>query len=52
MYMVSTIGGYTVIVTCQYKIMKYLRERRHLMSSATRRMNDELNRALVALVCL
>ncbi|KAH7718233.1 STR-94 protein [Aphelenchoides avenae] len=49
MYMVSTIGGYTVIVTCQYKIMKYLRERRHLMSSATRRMNDELNRALVAL---
>lgn len=50
MYMISTVGGYSIVVWCQYKIFAYLKSHGKSMHERTRRAHAEVNRALIILV--
>ncbi|KAH7693372.1 7TM GPCR protein, partial [Aphelenchoides avenae] len=49
MYMISTVGGYSIVVWCQYKIFAYLKSHGKSMHERTRRAHAEVNRALIIL---
>ncbi|KAI1697829.1 serpentine type 7TM GPCR chemoreceptor str domain-containing protein [Ditylenchus destructor] len=48
-YTTSTVGGYAIILWCEYKIMKELRHFGANMRESTRRLHVEVHRALIAL---
>ncbi|KAI1699171.1 serpentine type 7TM GPCR chemoreceptor str domain-containing protein [Ditylenchus destructor] len=49
MYIVSVIGGYSVIIWCEIRMMAYLRQFGTSFRENTRKQHKEVNRALVAL---
>ncbi|KAI1706666.1 serpentine type 7TM GPCR chemoreceptor srd domain-containing protein [Ditylenchus destructor] len=48
-YAVTIMGGYAIILWCEYKIMKDLRQFIVNMRESTRRLHVEVHRALIAL---
>lgn len=50
MYLVSTVGGYSMIITCQYRIMKYMAHHGSSMHETARQRHAYINKALVAMV--
>ncbi|KAH7721157.1 7TM GPCR protein [Aphelenchoides avenae] len=50
MYLVSTVGGYSMIIVCQYRIMKYLKHYGSSMHETARQRHAYINKALVAMV--
>lgn len=49
-YTVSILGGYSLVVWCQYRMLKYLRCSADRMTEKTRKSHAEVNRALIVLV--
>ncbi|KAI1699169.1 serpentine type 7TM GPCR chemoreceptor srd domain-containing protein [Ditylenchus destructor] len=48
-YTVSTVGGYVIILWCEYKIIKELNQFGGNMQESTRQLHVEVHRALIAL---
>lgn len=51
-YSASSVGGYTIVIYCQSKIMAFTTQHGSSFNPSTRRMNQDINRALVALVSM
>lgn len=50
MYLISSAGGYAIIVYSQVGVVKYLKRHGTSMRESTRKTHAEVNRALIALV--
>uniref|UniRef100_A0A915EI62 G protein-coupled receptor n=1 Tax=Ditylenchus dipsaci TaxID=166011 RepID=A0A915EI62_9BILA len=48
-YMLSSAGGYTIIIYCQSKIIAYMGQFGSSSRASTRKMHEEFNRTLMAL---
>ncbi|KAH7708215.1 hypothetical protein AAVH_24527 [Aphelenchoides avenae] len=49
MYTVSILGGYSLVIWCQYRMLKFLRYGSDKMTERTRKSHAEVNRALIVL---
>lgn len=49
-YTVSCTGGYTLVIWCHTQIMGFLLQHGKSLNASTRKMHQEVNRALMALV--